>query len=329
MSESYAPPFELRPLDGHTVLDSDDPHEAASVFERVLHKGRVMPGTSDRRFRARMEHRGFGGFSLNRLAVGSPGTVDAGTMRTFYIVHTPLAGRAQITSRRQTVRLARGDGAVYTTRANSLLELEAGCDRLMVKLQREVVDRVAAAFTGVPRDRPVEFATAMPGDGPAFARWWGLVAHMLAELRRDPGAFDGPLVRAGLEQMLAATLLQYQPNDLNGQGAAAALPRRVRRAMDWLDAHAHEPVELADLAAASGCGLSALYAGFREHVGRTPMAYLRDVRLARVHAELRAADPRTCQVTDVATRWGFFHFGRFAAAYRERFGELPRETLRR
>ena len=33
-------------------------------------------------------------------------------------------------------------------------------------------------------------------------------------------------------------------------------------------------------------------------------------------------------VADTAFKWGFSHLGRFSAAYRREFGELPRETLR-
>ncbi|MFC6258767.1 hypothetical protein ACFP5Z_17115 [Kocuria oceani] len=33
-------------------------------------------------------------------------------------------------------------------------------------------------------------------------------------------------------------------------------------------------------------------------------------------------------MAEVAGRWGFTHRGRFAAAYRERFGENPAATLR-
>jgi AraC-like DNA-binding protein len=34
-------------------------------------------------------------------------------------------------------------------------------------------------------------------------------------------------------------------------------------------------------------------------------------------------------VAAVAHRWGFAHLGRFASAYRCRFGEPPSDTLRR
>jgi AraC-like DNA-binding protein len=42
---------------------------------------------------------------------------------------------------------------------------------------------------------------------------------------------------------------------------------------------------------------------------------------------LIAARPDTT-VTDVAMRWGFTHFGRFAEIYRNRFGCTPREALK-
>lgn len=31
-------------------------------------------------------------------------------------------------------------------------------------------------------------------------------------------------------------------------------------------------------------------------------------------------------VTDFATKWGFFHLGRFSQQYRQRFGILPSQT---
>lgn len=59
------------------------------------------------------------------------------------------------------------------------------------------------------------------------------------------------------------------------------------------------------------------------------MAYLKDIRLQLVHHELKNRDPSKASVTDLALKYGFSHFGNFAAGYRERFGELPNETLKK
>jgi transcriptional regulator GlxA family with amidase domain len=72
-----------------------------------------------------------------------------------------------------------------------------------------------------------------------------------------------------------------------------------------------------------------LQEGFRRHLGSAPMAYLQQERLVRAHQTLRQADPVCVTVSAVAHRWGFAHLGRFASAYRTRFGEPPSETLRR
>jgi transcriptional regulator GlxA family with amidase domain len=69
--------------------------------------------------------------------------------------------------------------------------------------------------------------------------------------------------------------------------------------------------------------------GFARSIGVPPTRYLRDVRLGRVHQDLRSADPHTSTVSQAAGRWGFLYLSRFAAAHRERFGERPSETLRR
>ncbi len=71
-----------------------------------------------------------------------------------------------------------------------------------------------------------------------------------------------------------------------------------------------------------------LQEAFRKHVGMPPMAYVSEVRLERVHGQLRAAAPGSTTVAEVAYQWGFAHLGRFARRYRERYGETPSQTLR-
>jgi transcriptional regulator GlxA family with amidase domain len=59
------------------------------------------------------------------------------------------------------------------------------------------------------------------------------------------------------------------------------------------------------------------------------MTYLRQVRLRRAREALRAAGRDTTTVRAVAVSLGIMHMSRFAAAYREVFGETPSDTLNR
>src|SRR4029078_5881038 len=71
-----------------------------------------------------------------------------------------------------------------------------------------------------------------------------------------------------------------------------------------------------------------LHKRFRRFLSCTPMEFLRDLRLDRVRQDLLEASPGA-NITEVAMRWGLTHLGRFAARYRERYGESPSATLRR
>jgi transcriptional regulator GlxA family with amidase domain len=92
--------------------------------------------------------------------------------------------------------------------------------------------------------------------------------------------------------------------------------------------HAEEPLTVAEIANAVGVGPRALQAAFRASHGITPRQLLAEIRLEEARARLLAPEAEMT-VTDAALASGFAHFGRFAAAYRERYGELPSETLRR
>jgi choline dehydrogenase-like flavoprotein len=68
--------------------------------------------------------------------------------------------------------------------------------------------------------------------------------------------------------------------------------------------------------------------GFRRHLGMSPTAYVRVVRLRRAHRDLRSADPTRHTVASIAHRWGFTHLSRFAAAHKTMYGQTPLQALR-
>lgn len=71
-----------------------------------------------------------------------------------------------------------------------------------------------------------------------------------------------------------------------------------------------------------------LQAAFRRELDTTLLRYLREARLDAARRELLAAQlTNQVTVTAVAARWGFTSPGRFATAYRTRYGETPAATL--
>jgi len=155
----------------------------------------------------------------------------------------------------------------------------------------------------------------------------------LADTLPNPAVRNSPLVLASVSQLLASSVLAAFPNTADadpqqiGADSRDARPTTVRRALTFMESNLDQALAIADIAAAAGVTVRALQTAFQRHLGTTPLAYLRRLRLEQVRAELVAADPSQQTVVAVAARWGFHHHGRMTAAYRELYGELPSTTL--
>jgi TolB-like protein/tetratricopeptide (TPR) repeat protein len=118
-------------------------------------------------------------------------------------------------------------------------------------------------------------------------------------------------------------------NDLGGSRAVRGrpVPSDVKKAIAYMR-EAGRKLSVTDLASHCGVAERTLHKRFRAFMGASPLDYWRRLHLAEARDELLRCGDRTC-VTDVAVRFGFSHFGRFAQQYRRQFGETPSSTLRR
>lgn len=103
----------------------------------------------------------------------------------------------------------------------------------------------------------------------------------------------------------------------------------VRAAEQYALAHTSDRIYVKDLCQAAGVSERSLEYAFRAEMGLSPTAYLTRIRLHRVREALLKGTASSTTVTNEALRWGFWHFGEFAKAYKECFQELPSDTLRR
>jgi len=158
------------------------------------------------------------------------------------------------------------------------------------------------------------------------------LAHCLkflhAEALREDTLLGEKRVVRPAQQMLYALLLDLAPDE-SSRPVAPGRAWYIKRAEEFMDANLGADIGIGDVASSASISMRALQYGFRNVHGVSPMVWLKQRRLDRVHAALLAADPAETTVTDVALRWGFVHLGRFAADYLSRFGELPSATLHR
>ncbi|MBP1751407.1 MAG: transcriptional regulator EutR [Geobacteraceae bacterium] len=132
-----------------------------------------------------------------------------------------------------------------------------------------------------------------------------------------------------LEMLLAAIDTTSVPRHTRSYQTRQARTRVVRLAEDYALAHTEDRLCVTDLCVATGVSERTLQYAFQEVMGMSPLAYLTRLRLHRVRKALRMGTYGSTTVSTEALRWGFWHFGDFSRAYKDCFGELPSESLRR
>lgn len=315
------------PLHRFPLCRSTDVHEFTARLNGVYYPATVVPGSAPRFPAASVLHAVHTpDFTLGYIRPGGDVEVTPVEDTTTYHVNLALSGSLVAVSGTDEVTVRPGYAAVHSPLRKHVLRARAGSELIGLKLSRELVEGELGALLGRPVTGPVRLAPGFDLRDGAGRSWLSLAQLILAEVDR-PGLLDGALVRRQYMRTLVAGLLTAQRHELSDalRGAEAPLrPRTLRRALDHLHAHLDEPLTVSDLAVAAGCSARRLQETFAAHLGVAPMAHLRAVRL---DAARRLLAEGGSPVTEVAQRCGFTHLGRFSAAYRERFGELPSRTL--
>ncbi len=145
-------------------------------------------------------------------------------------------------------------------------------------------------------------------------------------LAEDGSLLENAETRAALRRSAVGAVLELLacPGEPTRSRGAATNWQLASRARTLVEAAPDCPMSVVELALRLGVSRRTIQYACQDALGLRPMSYLRAVRLSGVRRDMRQAR----SVSEVATRWGFWHFGRFARDYRRMFGELPSETLR-
>lgn len=329
-TEGHQSAMPLEPLVQYEKFRTGDLDIIRDVGGQVLvpHKvtcaGEVSP-------HARMNAAQLAHTTLAYLRYESEIRMAAPTTESMYFFTLPLSGRAEVCRGGSEVEASTPlRGAAFRAEDSGSIALDRNFTMLFVRVERCALERQLESMLGREIRSPIVFDFAMDLTSPALCTWVDSVRLLQSELERTFSAEKRTLITAQIEELVIAGLLTGQPHnysdELHGHPRSTH-PRVIRRAVELLEHQPDVAWTLRDLAGQLGISVRTLQDGFTRHVGLPPITYLREIRLAQAHADLAAGDAGT-SVSATACKWGFTHLGRFAAAYRDRYGEHPSETLR-
>lgn len=265
---------------------------------------------------------------LNSLQLGreswSPGVLQRGSAPTgTWAFGLPLVAKGSLHVRRRPA--PPGELLVATSRDDIGFAANGPTDLMVVVLPTPLIDRWLQRRRGVDKldvdlHSPRWRVSAEEMSGRACS-----LQRMLETLTQWPHDYSSEFALSQVESQISDAILDMIPSAeiIEPLHNRASIARAV---LQVLHDRLRDPPSVTDLCVAVGARERTLHLSCLEAFGRPPAMLLAQLRLNAVHRTLLHPGNGT-SVTGVAASFGFTHFGRFAAAYRRQFGELPSATF--
>lgn len=295
--------------------------------------GRAIPGSAIRcvadsgsSFGGSYSHIALDGLVISRLTMDQASivAVDKRTVgaTAWHVMNPGCSVNGDVVEEREIVMVHRGEGA--TMRSMKAAQVATFSLHALGAADSPEFDMPFGQLSRPPAGR-WRVQTGLP-----LRRFNELNEAVTTTLANRPQMFEIPAIRTGLRNAFLESIAA-----LGASGAfrpdRAAVGRHTQIMMRFehaLEEFGDEPADMAEVCRLAGTSRRSLEAVVRQRLGRSPWEYLRWRRLWRARALLDQPKAETT-VTDVAFGLGFWHLGRFAAAYASTFGESPSSTLNR
>lgn len=281
--------------------------------------------------RSTMHSAKIGRITITRFAYGIPVNIsdwsqDAGNA----VVLTTIGGHARHDSNKAG-GVETGEGETFVadcSRTDYHVDFNPDHLQLNLTIPHSVLEEVSYDWFGfVPGNALWQYKTVIGGRN---SSWLSLMEYITRCIAEAPDRLAKDRAGRHLEQTICIHLLNEWAAraglDLEASRNSIA-PRHVKLAEQYMADNALEIPSMTDVARAAGTNLRTLTDAFKKFRGYPPSHFLREQRLQGVRRGLIAAGVGST-VSQVAYTWGFVNLGEFARVYRDRFGELPSQTLR-
>jgi AraC-like DNA-binding protein len=316
----------VRAFPRRRLVDTSDVDEARRVFSGLYAESTLEP-TRGASFRCTLDVVACGPIRVVAGSWSGGGRVVVPTLTGRYLFTLAAEGHSEgeHAGERFTVAPAQR-GALFSPGRSITHRVGPSHQGRTVVIENDALAAHFRVLTGRELRAPLLFDAALNLEEGPGVTLHGIVQLFRGELER-PGA--SPLSIIALREALFTSLLtntRHSESALLDAPPPRVAPGSVRRAEEYIAAHAAEPITLADIVAAAGVPARSLRAAFAAFRGAAPMEFLRQRRFDLAHRRLTEATAGTT-VASVVAALGLGGAGRFSVEYKKRFGKSPSETL--
>ena len=318
-----------RPLEAYPLIRTRSVDELMHSVERIWGKNLMSFPQGAKGFSVHANHYQLGAIGIsyathgNRIRIELPSLGSVGYLLSY-------GGSAEATVRRSQVEV-RSDQA-YTVSAGETVKLDyaANFEQLAIKIDAAALSRKLEAIAGQHIDRNLQFEPIAADTGARAKNLRRIIQFLMRQADADATRLS-PVALAELEQAIMVSFLlstRHDYSDSLDRQSIHSAPWQVHLAEEYISAHWDQPITIEALSIITGSSGRSIFHSFKHSRGYSPMDFLKDVRLDHSKRMLSVPDAAT-SVTDVAFTCGFGNLGHFSGYYRQKFGELPSNTLAR
>jgi AraC-like DNA-binding protein len=311
---------------------SRDPVEASAAAARFYHEHRLTILDDHSALTMSLDPASLGPITLGWLSFDADTQVDAEPPADAYQVNLVSAGQARAYCGSDHMVATSTRGMIFRPdRATGYVGWRSPGHMLAIHIERHALEDELQQLLHRPVTGAIGFELALDLSRRAAADWNRLVCTLATGLFDPESLFRQPIMTVPLVHTILSGLLLSADHDLRAQLDAPARsigPTTVRRADEYIEQHAHEPLSVAQVASSAGVSIRALQQGFKRSLGATPHQIIQHTRLERAHQDLVNASADEATVAGIGAKWGFPHAGRFAALYCSRYNTYPSTTLK-
>jgi len=271
-----------RPLDRFPLVRTQNPEELCAALSRIYAEPKLSPEGGARKIDVSINH-----FQINDIAMGytkyGTGMAAAYPENNFALQVFPVQGCGKLTIGKTENPLDQSHGTTVSPGTSFAISFNVEYEHLVLVIRTSALTQKLSALTGSSARCPLRFDQAQDYRHPASKALRDHFFFLIANLNGSPSPLP-TLALAEFEQTLMVMFLhanRHNYSHLLERRAPAAANDQVRRAEEYIEANAHRPITLEDLADVAGVSVFSLCAAFRNYRGYLPLTFLTQVRSRR------------------------------------------------